>query len=123
MRLDPKHPLAEAPRGKKRRTLTLALSVLFLLGWSGLLFGAGFAYQDFVMPSLRSLTGSTQLSEIVASLGDVPQRWLRARFDAVEVPRLHLAITHPSCRVGGASCARGLFSAKRHGTTANRQFV
>ena len=92
MRLDPEHPLPETPRGKKRRALTLALLVAFLLGWSGLLFGAGFAYRDFIMPSLRSLTGATAFSEIVASLGRVPERWLRARFDEVEVPKLSLDI-------------------------------
>jgi len=92
VRLGPERAPQGSRKGRKRRWLTLAAATLFLLGWAGLFFGAGFTYRDFVIPSLRSLTGATSLSEILDNVGQGPVRWLRAHTDAVEVPKLHIDI-------------------------------
>lgn len=77
---------------RPRRRVVWPLGLLVLLAWGGIFFAAGFAFRDFIRPSLQALTGRTQLDDALDSVLRAPGRWIRARVRPAPVETLHLDI-------------------------------
>ncbi|MDJ0849927.1 MAG: hypothetical protein QNK04_16280 [Myxococcota bacterium] len=92
MKLGSNRPLTPRP-ARRRHRVAWALAGLAGLGiWSALAFGAGFAWRDYVRPSLQTLTGRTELTHVLASAVGAPGRWLRATLADVSVEKIHVDI-------------------------------
>ncbi|MGI9591074.1 MAG: CotH kinase family protein [Myxococcota bacterium] len=79
------------PRSR-HRILWTTLAFAALAAWTVLWFGAGFGWRDFVRPSLQSLTGQTQMSEVIEAATGAPGRWLAARRSENAPEKIHLDI-------------------------------
>ncbi len=80
--------------GLRRHRLLWILLVAVV--WSGLMFSAGFAYLDFIRPSMQSLTGRASVGSAVVALAGAPRRWLAAVVSGPEVEKLVLDIPYKS---------------------------
>ena len=76
----------------RSRWLRLLLVLSALLIWSGLMFGAGVAWFNIIRPSLQAVTGRTSATATASSILAAPGRWIAARWDSPEVPKLVLDI-------------------------------
>ncbi len=82
------------PSWSRRYRILLAAFVLVI--WSGLMFGAGFAFIDFLKPSLQSLTGRGSVASSITALAGAPARWLTAVTSGVKPEKLVLDIPYKS---------------------------
>ncbi len=92
MKLGSTAPVPPRPPRKRHRVLWGAVLLCGFAGWSGLVFGAGFGWRDFIRPSLQNLTGQTSMNLVVKSFTGAPRRWLAAHLDDAEVDKIHLDI-------------------------------
>ena len=92
MKLESSRPKSPR-RPRKRHTVLWALVLLAAFaGWSALVFGAGFGWRDFIRPSLQSLTGQTNMAQVVAAFTGAPRRWLAATLSDAPVEKIHVDI-------------------------------